>query len=124
MAASSEDHGYHFASHALAACRLDLCSDDVIAQFTQINRYQALLSTQSCCALSPCMLRLVPRTALVKFAPLVGPVVCRQSGRNFANFGSALLLLFRMATGENWNLVMQDGMKMISPGIAVAYASI
>ena len=29
---------------------------------------------------------------------------------NFANFGHAILMLFRIATGEEWNLVMNDTM--------------
>jgi hypothetical protein len=93
-------------------CRPDLCPDDVIAQFTQINRCASLANQPA------------PRVRTVHRASrgVAADRVRSQPGRNFQNFGSALLLLFRMATGENWNLVMHDGMKMQSPGIAVAYA--
>ena len=30
---------------------------------------------------------------------------------NFKNFGSAMLMLFRMSTGEDWNYIMYDCMR-------------
>eukprot|EP00753_Platysulcus_tardus_P017551 PLAT6433.7.p1 GENE.PLAT6433.7~~PLAT6433.7.p1 ORF type:complete len:1917 (-),score=1127.16 PLAT6433.7:88-5337(-) len=41
---------------------------------------------------------------------------------NFHTFGNSMLLLFRMATGENWQLIMQDAQK-VSPEAPLYFVS-
>jgi hypothetical protein len=46
--------------------------------------------------------------ALAATSVLRNVSVCRHS--NFSNVGMALVVLFRMITGESWNGIMQDCM--------------
>ena len=39
-----------------------------------------------------------------------GQVISQQDYMNFSNFGLAMLMLFRISTGEDWNMVMYDTM--------------